>query len=378
MDNPFKKIIGGGLSFLKSSGSDGSVLGIDIGSSSVKVVQLKKKGGKAVLETYGALALGPYGELEVGQLTNLPNDALATAITDVLRESTTTTKDAGVSIPASGSLIFVVEIPPQIDEKNFDTVVPTEARKYIPVPVSEVTLDWSVIPKRAESFDGVPEESDSGPLAPTKSEVLVAAIHNDTLTRYHDVVKAADIHASFFEIEVFSSVRATFNHELSSVMLLDMGASKTKIAIVEHGVIREFHSVNRGSSDITSSLAKSLGIPFSKAEELKRQYGLVGNPEDKNISEIAMISVDYILSEVQSVILNYEKKYNQVISKVILAGGGALLRGFVDVARRNLKCEVVLGNPFGKVEAPAFLEPVLEMTGPEFAVALGIAMRKLE
>ncbi len=363
------------MSFLHSSRSSESVVGIDIGASSVKVVQLKKKGSKAVLETYGALALGPYGGSDVGTITNLPVDKLAQALTDVTRESGVTTPEASVSIPSSASLIFLIDLPAVLDEKQIPTIVPTEARKYIPVPISEVSLDFWVIPKREESF----EQSEAGKVAEKpKTEVLIAAIHNDTITKYKDIIKNTKLNSHFFEIEVFSAIRSTFNHELSSVLLLDMGASRTKLSIIEYGIVRSFHIVNRGSHDISSTLATSLGVPFAQAEEMKREFGLYGSPTNKNIAEVTKLTVDYILSETNSVVLNYEKKYNKTISKVILTGGGVLLKGFIELARDNFRSEVILGNPFGKVEVPSFVAGVLAETGPEFSVALGLALRELE
>jgi len=381
MDNPFKKILDAGMGILKGgadSGTDESVVGIDIGASSIKVVQLKKKKGKAVLETYGALSLGPYGDLDAGAITNLPLEKITQAILDVLRESNITAKEGAFSISSSASLIFVAELPPQVDEKDYPTIVPTEARKYIPVPIAEVSLDWWAIPRPEPEFEGAPDDDPAKNALRAKKEVLIAAIHNDAIAKFQDILKKIPIRGGLFEIEVFSSIRSTFGHELSSVLIIDFGASKTKLSIVEHGIMREFHIVNRGSADITIALSKSLGIPFPKAEEMKRKWGLTGNPDDKNVAEVIRISVDYIFSETNSVILNYERRYNKSINKVILTGGGALLRGIMDAAVANFHSEVTLGNPFAKVESPVFLAPVLESTGPEFAVALGLALKKLQ
>ena len=375
MDNPFKKILQSVVGQFSGSAAGGSVIGIDIGTSSIKVVQLKRKNGKAILETYGALSLGPYANLDIGAVTNLPNEKLSAALSDVVRESGVTTHEGGFSIPSVSSLIFLIELPGAIEEKQFASIVPTEARKFIPVPISEVVLDYWVIPKK--------EESRMDPVAGTgidanKTEVLVAAIHNETITRYNEIVKKTELTSGFFEIEVFSDIRSTFAHELSPVMLIDFGASRTKIVIVEYGIVKTFHIVNRGSADITLALSKSLSIPFSKAEEMKREFGLYGSSLDRNVAEITKLSVDYILTESNSAILAYERKYQKTVSKVILSGGGSMLKGFFEAARTNFACEVELANPFGKVEAPAFLGNVLGTTGPEFAIAIGLALRSLQ
>ena len=118
MDNSLKNIISGGLASLSqmfsSDKSTQSVLGIDIGSSAIKVVQLKKKGGKAVLETYGAISLGPYGKTDIGAITNLQTDDIVKALLDVMRESNVTVRSGIISIPSSSSLIFTISLPEKL------------------------------------------------------------------------------------------------------------------------------------------------------------------------------------------------------------------------------------------------------------------------
>jgi type IV pilus assembly protein PilM len=368
-DNPLKKIFGSLDFFKKGVSGDSSVVGIDIGTSSIKVVQLKSKGDKAVLETYGEISLGPSADLEAGQVTNLPPEKITEALTNVLKEANITTRRAAIAIPSAASLLFVLELPPNISDKEIANVVPTESRKYIPVPISEVSLDYWTIPKK---------ENDSEEAKKLKTEVLVTAIHNDTLSKYRDLAKAASLNPDFFEIESFSSIRSTLGHELAPVLLIDIGASKTKMVITEYGIVKSFHVTNRGSADISLSLSKSMNIPFTKAEEIKRTYGLPGSPYDKNVAEIVTLTVDYILAEASSVLLGYEKKYNRAISKIIFTGGGSLLKGLLEKAASTLPAEVILGNPFNKVEYPQFLAEVLRSIGPEFTVAAGLALRELK
>ncbi len=351
-----------------------TAVGVDIGTSSIKLVQLKKKGGKAVLETYSTLSLGPYAQTDVGTVTNLPAETLQKAIADALKEGSISTTDAAFSIPASASLIFLLDLPAAITEAQLPEIVPTEARKFIPVPVSEVTLDYWVIPHRQESFY---EEQKVGEPQPERSEVLAAAIHNETLAKYRDIASKSGLSADVFEIEVFSSIRSTFSHELSAVLLMDVGASKTKLAIVEYGIVKSFHIVNKGSVDATNAIMRSLSVPFPKAEELKRSAGLIGNGADRAASDAARLTVETVFSETQTVIAAFERKYEKPISKIILTGAGSLMPGLRERAAEVFRTEVAHGNPFEKAEVPEFVQKVLSETGPEFAVALGLALRKL-
>jgi type IV pilus assembly protein PilM len=381
MDNSLKKIISSGMESLskifKRNESSSTALGIDIGTSAIKVVQLKKKGGKAILETYGALSLGPYGKAEIGAITNLQTEDIARALIDVIKESNVTTKSGIVAIPSSSSLIFTISLPSKITEDQLPSIVPIEARKYIPVPISEVSLDWFMVPPEISVFDSstISEPNSSVNLDPN-IEVLVVAIHNDILLRYQDILSKTEIQSNSYEMEIFSNIRSSFGHDLAPILFIDFGASKTKLSIVEGGVVRVFHIVNRGSQDITRNISAALSVPFEEAEKLKRSIGLdkVSNPQ---VADIVRLSVDYIFSDTNSVVLAYEKKYNKSISKVILIGGGSLTRGLIEKATENLRTEVVHGDPFAKTEAPAFLRPVLEVSGPEFSVAVGLALRQL-
>lgn len=385
MDNSLKKIISEGISGLSSlfhSNGDHRndiALGIDIGSSAIKVVQLKKKNGKAVLETYGALSLGPYANTDIGSVTNLQVDDISRALLDVMKESNVTTRFGSIAIPSSSSLIFTISLPNKIDEDQLSSVVPIEARKYIPVPISEVSLDWSVIPQEPESFveNKKNPSSDSNKIKKEPTlDVLVVAIHKEIISRYREILDKTEIQADSFEMEIFGNIRSSFNRDLAPVLIMDFGASKTKLSIVEAGVVRVFHVVNRGSSDITKNIAQSLGVPFGEAEKLKRKVGL-DKLINTEVEDVVRLSTDYIFADTKSVVFAYEKKYNKNISKIVLTGGGSLLKGLLENAKENFHIEVIHANPFSKTEAPAFLQPILEASGPEFTVAVGLALRSL-
>jgi type IV pilus assembly protein PilM len=377
MDNPVNQIKSFFSKINLFQGGDGdSAVGIDIGSSTIKIVEIKKKKGKAVLETYGAIALGPYDMIDVGRVTNLPIDKTIEALKEVLKQSSVSTTSCAFSIPVQSSLIFTVSLPPQIKQSEISSIIPTEARKYIPLPMTEVSLDYFVLPKKEPSFEEANREDSS--IASQNTEVLVVAIQNDAVAKYRSIVSACNLTAGFFEIEVFSSVRANFEHELSLVLLMDFGASSTKLSLVEFGMVKSNHTINRGGADISLSIAKSLDLPFVKAEEMKREFGLFENTNEKSLADIIKVHIDYIFSETNNVLLAYEKKYNRTISKVIFTGGGSLLKGLKEVAESSFRADIETGHPFSKVGAPEFLEKVLETTGPEFAVALGLALRKLQ
>lgn len=363
---------------------DDSIVGIDIGSASIKAIQFKKDKGRAVLETYGELALGPYKELEVGRSTSLSTDKMVEALTDLFREANITTKRAAMAIPFKAALISLIELP-ALDKAKLNEMIPIEARKYIPVPIAEVALDWWVIPKREAQIGDDPGTFEEPGYAKKKTEtveVLVVAIHKNTLDDYKTIADKMGLSMQPFEIETFSAIRSVFGHDLSATAIIDMGASSTRVVIVDYGIARTVHTINKGSQDITIALSKSLNLDFAKAEELKRKVGAIGKVQSGagqggDLLNIVNPTIEYILFEASRIMLNYQKKYSRSIGKAVLVGGGSLLRGLPEIAAKSLEMEIKLGDPFKKLDAPAFLEPVLTEAGPSFSVAIGVALKDL-
>lgn len=359
--------------FSKFSGeNNNSVIGVDIGSSSIKVVQLKRKGGKAVLQTYGEIALGPYANIEVGRSTKLPAEKVAEATLDLLKEANVSTPNCAMSIPMRSSMVSVFKMPDMIKDKQLSQMVSIEARKYIPVPIAEVSLDWFVIPRIEEEDAGV------NPAQKFK-EIMTVAIHNDVLNDFNLVVNKTGLQTSFFEVEMFSTARAVLEPGyLMPVMIVDIGSGATKVYITERGVIRDSHIVNRGSQDITLAVAKSLNVSVDFAEKLKRNFGLNSPQQDEVISGIVETTMNPIFTDANSILLRFQKEHNKNVSKILLTGGGALLKGLTEKAQKKFGIETIISNPFDKVETPAFLQAILQQTGVMFAGAIGLAMRKLQ
>ena len=342
-----------------------SVLGVDIGSSSLKVVQLRKEHGQAVLETYGELSLGPYGGSEVGQATNLSAEQITETLKDLLREAQVTTTNCGVSIPFSRSLLTLVELPYRADAQEQKTVIELEARKYIPVPVSEVQLDWFIVPDKSPSDNSKDKE---------KIEVLLVAVHNDELSLLQRVVAAAGLSASFYEIEIFSTIRATVDEHVKPVMVLDIGAASTKTYVIEHGIVALSHSTSIGSQDITRAISVSSNVSIAMAEALKKEEGL----RTSNAVSSQELVFSRIFSEVRRVLMQYETTHKKSITSIVFTGGGGVTKELSSYAKNVFSIDVHVADPFAKTSAPAFMRPVLQEIGPEFAVAVGLALRKLE
>ncbi len=360
---------------------DTSVIGIDIGSASAKIVQLRSSRGTAVLETYGEIALGPYVKQQVGKAAKLAPEKIAEALTDLMREANVTSRSGGISIPFSSSLVTVLDLP-KVDEASLKRMVPIEARKYIPLPIGEVTLDWSIIPAEEGESSAFDQLQDKTVARAHGQEVLMVAIHNDILTSYQNMTGQAGLNVSFYEIEIFSAIRSVLDHGIAPFLVVDIGAATTKLYVVERGVVRLTHLVSEGGQHMTEILERSLGWEFEKAERVKRERGLINSSaysalENDTIKTSLLSTLTRVFSEVNRVLLSYGQRYNKNVSHIVIMGGGASLPGLASVAQTSLNAEVKIADPFAHTEAPAFLQEVLKEIGPGFAVAVGVALRKL-
>lgn len=381
-----------------------SVLGIDVGGSTIKIVQVSKKNGQAILETYGEVALGPYTDVDIGRSVRLPVETLAVALKDVIRESrkdVVKSEDssvylAGIAIPLVSSLITVANIP-NLSDKNFDQIVAIEARKYIPVSMSEISLDWQILPAfQVESVvpSGLDNEdvSESGVSQPEVSKpvvedvsserkiskVLIVAVHTDAIAKMRELFLRAGLKEKFIEVEAFSSMRACINRDSKTVAIVDHGASATKVYIVDEGVVRVSHTIAVGSQDFTLAISRATNISVKEAEFLKRESGLSVVRGGVDLGKIMEGSLSYMISEVDRIISDYGRINGRVVNEIVLSGGGVALKGLTELFEKSLKYKIRLADPFSLMSTPAFLEDILKEAGPSFAVAVGSALRALE
>lgn len=367
MEIPFlKKFKLPGIDFsFKRLVSPVSFVGIDIGISSAKIVQLRKESERAILETYGELKTGGYFKkaetgFEGGFLRFLDSE-IAGFISDLLREANVTAKDAVIAIPAVSSFITMIDFP-KATPKEIASAVPFEARKYIPIPISEVALDWEIV------LDG--DDSD-------RTRVLILAVPKEVINKYKRIAELVKLNIRSLEVETFSLVRSLISHDRRTSAVINLGSQSTTVAIVDKSVVHLSANISKGSSAISLSLARGLEITFERADNLKQEIGLSEKIEEKEISGIIYPIIDSIFSEIERIINVYNRKNVRKIERIILTGGGAGLKGLTDYTAKRFGLEASKGNPFSRVIYPAFMQPIIKEIEPTFAVAVGCALREI-
>lgn len=343
----------------------GQALGLDIGPSSVKVVQLRREKEKIILDTYGEVPLGPYGGMAVGQAVRVGDEKLYEAIETLFKEAKITARNPVIAIDPSATYVSLIKVP-KVEDEQLRTMIPIEARKYIPIPLTEVQMDWWHIP--VTTIAGAHDDA---------LNIVLAAVNNETLGMYDRLVKKFAFTNVEYEIHGYSIIRSSTPHTHKMVLYVDIGASSTTLSLVHQNTLLDMHVISHGSQESTIQLAKALAVPVDTAEETKRTFGYRGDTSNPYIKDIMELSSYPLFGEVARLSLMYERKYNQHIEGIILAGGGARVSGVLDVYGKTVHIAGRVATPFERVQVPEFLSEMIERVGPTYAVALGCALKKL-
>lgn len=361
--------------------SSKNCLGIDIGTSSIKIVELSKKGETIKLEKYGeiyseAVFERPFRTFEKDTLLLSGRD-ISRAITAVIKEAKISEKKAVFSIPDFSSFFTTFDLPSMSDEE-IPQAVRFEARHHIPLPLSEVTIDWSIIKREPVDQKRV------------RLKILLVAVPNEVINQYQQIAVLSNLRLAALEAEVFGLIKAQIRDEEKTVIILDIGAQSSNLSIIDKGILKSSYSFDVSANEMIQILAKTFKVDFQTAEDLIKLYGIA--PVDKideslplpssvnpqKIREVLTPFVDLMVIEVNRMSQAFLQTEQKDINKVILAGGMALLPGLKDYFSNSLQKEIEIANPFSDIIFPPILEQTLRELGPSYVVAVGMALRGLE
>jgi type IV pilus assembly protein PilM len=357
-------------------GSGKSFLGIDIGTASIKIVELSKRGERKILENYGEISTHEVGEKPFRTGFSPENNSfslsareISQGISAILSEAKINSRLATFSIPDFSSFFTTIELPAMTREE-LPQAVHFEARQHIPLPLSEVVLDWSVI-------GGETVDSQGSPL-----KIILVAVPKEVINQYQEISRLCGLQLLALEAEVFGLLRALIKEDKKVIILVDIGAQSTTVSVIENKVLKTSHSFDIGGNDLSQSLSQGLQIDFLKTEEMKKKYGLTAGAEapsgQKSVSQILLPRVNLMITEIEQISQKFYQKEGKEIETIILAGGTALLPGLREYLTSQLRKEVIIGDPFSEIISPAILAPVLKEIGPSYAIAVGMALRGLD
>ncbi len=341
-------------------GNKKSFLGVDLGSTSIKLVELAKEGGVPTLVTYG------YAERAMGDIVKGDPKTILAKIVFLLKrlytQSGVTSYKAVTALPNFSVFNSVITLP-VMKKKELDAAVHWEAKKFVPMPIKDVILDWRII----DTIDVNNKRKNY--------RILLTAASRKLVRRYVEIFKQADLQLLSLETEAFALARSLIGHSQATTMIIDTSAVTTDIIIIEKGVPALNRSIDVGGISISHAIAKNLNISFKRAEQFKRDIGMGGGSKIPKIIESILKPV---VDEMRYSLKIYQSQSGKTVEKVILSGGSAYLPNLSDYFSKILNIKVLIGDPWSRVAYPEELRPALEEVAPRFAIAVGLALRQLD
>ncbi len=328
------------------------MLGVDIGSSSIKIVQVDR-GDSLRLNTYGMVDIGdPISS----QTTDEEVHKLADLLKNLMEKAHVTTKNCIMSLPNSAVFTSVIDMP-KMGDKEMESAMQFEAKKYVPLPFSEVTLSWTII---SENEDGA------------SLKVLLIAVPNQIRDIYIKLFQLAGLNLEIIEIEALSLIRSLVVDKEKNDVIIDIGAKVTGLNFVRHGTLQLTRNLSIGGDTITDRIAQALNLSVPRAEQFKRDFGLQGTDF---LPEAVKPVLSVIKTEVAQIIGIYSAN-NVNTDRIVLVGGGAQLPGILEYFQNELSVKTVLGNSLAQVNYDDAVKPIISRYALHLTIAVGLAIRE--
>jgi type IV pilus assembly protein PilM len=328
-----------------------SILGVDIGTANIKIAQVSH-GDKAILETYGIV--NTAYQLS-GKNDELAIERMAEILKTLLRKANISTKYCVISFPNSAVFTSVIQMP-KMNEREMNSAVEFEAKKYVPLALTEIDLSWTPVGGGGGGAEGL--------------KVLLTAVPKQVTRNYMKVFELAGLEPRVGEIEALALIRSLIGNVPTNCVIIDIGARTTGLNIIQNGFLRLSRNLNIGGDTVTDKISQALNISIFRAEQFKKDFGVSGSTF---IPETVQPVLNIIKNEVKQLLTIYQSQ-NVQVEKIFLVGGGANLPGIVNFFE-DLNIKVELGNPLAAVSFAKDLEPVLKRFALSLPIAIGLALR---
>lgn len=331
--------------------------GIDIGATSVRLVQLKKHGNKPVLVAYGTAPL-PANLVASDSVDAV--DQLALAIKKLVKEAGITTKSVVAALPAAKVFASVITTP-KLSAAELGKAVRYQADQYIPMPIDQVRLDWTVLGPGANENEQL---------------VLLIAAPNTTTEKYLQIFEKAGLELVALEVDVTALSRAVLTPDASHVVMLDVGSLASTVSLVVNGSPRLIHSVPAGAAAFVQALGQGLKIDPTQAMAMVQKFGMNRTSMDGKVLKSLQPIADSILDEIKKSVAFYTNENPDAkFDKLVFTGGAAGMPELPLYIANSLKMPVELGNAWLNVSYPSNMQSDLAAVNREYAVAVGCASR---
>ena len=343
-----------------------SLLGIDISSTSVKLLELSRNGDQYRVEAYAVEPL-PANAVVENNINEL--DAVGETIKKAAGKSKSSLKDAAVAVAGSAVITKTLEMDASLSDEEMESQISVEADQYIPYPLDEVALDFEVL--------GLSESN------PERAEVLVAASRKENVDNREAVLNMAGLHAKVIDVEAYAMERA-FElveplldlDEDSLVAIVDFGSSVMTFSVLSHGKTVYTREQVFGGQQLTDEMHRNYGMTMEEAEVAKRTGEL---PEGYQ-AEVLEPFIDNAAQQIsRGLQFFYTSSHYNEVSYVVLAGGASSTEGLVERVAEKVNTPCVLANPFARMSMSGKINSnALNQDAPAMMIACGLAMRSFD
>ena len=356
-----------GLADLLFSRKRPPLVGIDISSSAVKVLELSKDGDNYRVERYAVEPL-PQNAVVEHQITEV--EQVAATVERAVRRSGTRLKHAAVAVPAANVITKIIKMPADMTDQERQAQIEMEADHYIPYPLDEVNLDWQVLE---------PQEPNA-----TEVEVIMAACRKEVVDDYVAVIQNHGLTPAIVDIETYAMEHS---YELiarhmpgggleKTVAILDVGATTTTINVMHNNrsVYNRHHSF--GGRQLTEEIQRRYGLSYEEAGLAKKQGGLPDNYQTDVLRPFMEAMCQEIMRALQ---FFYSSTPFNSVDQILLAGGCAQIPGIDELVAARIGVPALVANPFVSMSLSSRVKPqLLSNDAPSLMIACGLALRSFD
>jgi len=340
------------------------VIGLDVGTSSIKLLEIEESKGGFRLKNFGVAPL-PKDSIVNGSILN--HDAVVNAVQQLISNLKIKTKNTVASISGHPVIIKKITMPLTTDEE-LEESIKFEAEQYIPFDLEEVNIDFQILNIQEEKAD--------------QMNVMLVAAKKVMINEYTKVLSDAGLRPIILDVDVFALENSfEINYpmeENQNIALVDVGASAINVNIIKDGVSVFTRDIFLGSNQITEELQKQFGVSFEEAEDLKIGRG-IDSVDYEGSEDIIRKGCENIASEIQKTLDFYNSTAYESINKIYLSGGCAKAADFKAIIedKANIPTEIIDCLRTIKYDESAFdLEYIKDIT-PLASVGIGLALRRL-
>ena len=343
-----------------------SLIGLDISSTSVKLLELSLQGDRYRVESYG---VEPLPQNAVVEKTIADVEGVGEAITRLLARAKPRSKNAAVAVSGSAVITKTIEMDADMSDDERESQIRLEADQYIPYPLEEISLDFEVIGPSATN--------------PERVSVLLAASRTENIELRTDAVTIAGLTAKVVDVEAYAMERA-FDLLVDSlpcgregtVAVIDIGATMTTLNVVNDGKIIYTREQLFGGKQLTEEIQRRYGLSFEEAGKLKKEGSLPDDYESEVLQPFKEAVVQQVTRSLQFFFSS--SQYNDV-DHILLAGGTASILGLAQTVQEKLGTAVAVANPFVHMSfAPQINAAAISNDAPALMIACGLALRSFD